>query len=111
MCHGRRSVTGAVRIPPIASACKMTMSDAPCAIVGFNAYFLLPMSLSTSAPSLCRLWPFVRPYRTQLALAILFLLMAAAATLVFPWSLRRVIDGGMAAGAKSEEHTSELQSH
>ena len=80
----------------------MTMSDAPCAIVGFNAYFLLPMSLSTSAPSLCRLWPFVRPYRTQLALAILFLLMAAAATLVFPWSLRRVIDGGMAAGAPDD---------
>jgi len=41
------------------------------------------------------LWPFVRPYRVQIALAGLFLVLAAAATLLFPVALRHLIDGGL----------------
>lgn len=47
--------------------------------------------------SLSGLLPFVRPYRVQVALAILFLTLAAAATLLFPVALRHLIDGGMQA--------------
>jgi ATP-binding cassette, subfamily B, bacterial len=36
--------------------------------------------------------PFVLPYKPQLALAALFLLMAALSTLVFPVALRYLID-------------------
>ena len=57
------------------------------------------MSSSPSATSLRGLWPFVRPYRWQVVLALVLLLMAAATTLAFPWALRRLIDEGMVAGA------------
>jgi ATP-binding cassette, subfamily B, bacterial len=45
--------------------------------------------------SLSGLWPFLAPYRLQLALAALFLVLAAAATLLFPVALRHLIDGGL----------------
>lgn len=47
--------------------------------------------------SLSGLWPFVRPYRWQVGLALLFLLLAATATLLFPVALRHLIDGGLQA--------------
>ncbi len=47
--------------------------------------------------SLSGLLPFLRPYRGQIALALLFLILAAAATLVFPLALRSLVDGGFAA--------------
>lgn len=47
--------------------------------------------------SLSGLLPFVRPYRLQVVLAILFLTLAAAATLLFPVALRHLIDGGLEA--------------
>ncbi len=54
-------------------------------------------SPSTGAPrSLSGLLPFLRPYRARLALAFLFLLLAAVATLAFPMALRTLIDGGLA---------------
>ncbi|MFZ5566272.1 MAG: ABC transporter transmembrane domain-containing protein [Pseudomonadota bacterium] len=46
--------------------------------------------------SLSGLRPFLRPYKLQIALALLFLFLAAAATLVFPLALRELIDGGLA---------------
>jgi len=46
------------------------------------------------------LLPFLRPYRAQLALAFVFLLLAAAATLAFPMALRALIDGGLAPGER-----------
>jgi ATP-binding cassette, subfamily B, bacterial len=56
-------------------------------------------ALPTRTPrSLSGLVPFVRPYRGQIALAVLFLLLAAAAMLFFPIALRTLIDRGMAAG-------------
>ena len=38
--------------------------------------------------------PFLRPYRGRIALAVLFLVLAAASTLVFPVALRGLIDEG-----------------
>ena len=56
-------------------------------------------ALPTRSPrSLSGLVPFVRPYRARIALAVVFLLLAAAAMLFFPIALRTLIDRGMAAG-------------
>ena len=41
------------------------------------------------------LLPFLRPYRVRVALALLFLVGAAAATLALPLALRSLIDGGL----------------
>ncbi|MBT9508402.1 ABC transporter transmembrane domain-containing protein [Rhodoferax sp.] len=57
--------------------------------------------MSTPAPSkasprsLSGLLPFLRPYRGRIGLAIVFLVMAAVATLAFPLALRSLIDGGL----------------
>jgi ATP-binding cassette, subfamily B, bacterial len=53
--------------------------------------------------ALSGLLPFIRPYRWQIALAVLFLVLAAAATLVFPVALRQLIDGGLVAGDRSAQ--------
>jgi ATP-binding cassette subfamily B protein len=54
---------------------------------------------AAAAPtSLSGLLPFMRPYRRQIALAVLFLVLAAAATLLFPVALRHLIDGGLVSG-------------
>ena len=45
--------------------------------------------------SLSGLLPFVQPYRLQVFLASVFLLLAAGATLLFPWALRELIDQGL----------------
>ncbi len=52
---------------------------------------------SASPRSLSGLLPFLRPYRGHIALAILFLVGAAASTLVFPLALRSLIDQGLVA--------------
>ena len=63
--------------------------------------FTTPVRLSSSTASrgsprsLSGLVPFLRPYRSRIALAIFFLVMAAIATLVFPLALRSLIDGGL----------------
>jgi ATP-binding cassette subfamily B protein len=44
--------------------------------------------------SLSGLLPFMRPYRGRIALAFVFLVLAAVATLLFPLALRSLIDGG-----------------
>ena len=51
--------------------------------------------------SLSGLGFFFRPYRLQIALAVVFLLLAAGATLAFPWAMRRLIDDGLMAQASS----------
>jgi len=48
-----------------------------------------------SPRSLSGLQPFLRPYRLQIALAGLFLVLAAVTTLLFPLALRSLIDGGL----------------
>jgi ATP-binding cassette subfamily B protein len=53
---------------------------------------------AASPRSLSGLLPFLRPYRWRIAAAILFLILAALTTLVFPMALRKLIDGGLGAG-------------
>ena len=47
--------------------------------------------------ALARVWPFMRPYRTTLMLALVVLLIAAAASLALPVGVRIVIDEGFGA--------------
>jgi ATP-binding cassette subfamily B protein len=63
-----------------------------------------PSDASKGAPrSLSGLLPFLRPYRGRIALAGVFLVMAAVATLVFPVALRGLIDGGLSAADKGAQ--------
>lgn len=50
---------------------------------------------TTRTQGLLSLSPFIKPYRWQVGFALLMLLAAAAATLVFPTALRKLIDGGL----------------
>jgi len=54
---------------------------------------------SQTPKSLSGLLPFLKPYRGRIALAGLFLVLAALATLAFPLALRSLIDGGLVSGA------------
>jgi len=54
-------------------------------------------------PSLSGLLPFLKPYRGGLAVAGVFLLLAAATTLAFPWVLRQLIDQGLSSSATSAQ--------
>jgi ATP-binding cassette subfamily B protein len=59
---------------------------------------------TTGTPrSLSGLVPFLKPYLGRIALAGLFLLLAAMATLVFPLALRSLIDGGVSAQSKGSQ--------
>lgn len=60
--------------------------------------------------ALSSLWPFLRPYRLALALAGLFLLLAAAATLAFPVALRHLVDQGLVPAGRGEQ-TLALRGH
>ena len=53
-----------------------------------------------SPRSLTGLLPFLRPYRGRILLALLMLLLAAGATLLFPVALRSLIDGGLQPGSE-----------
>ena len=53
-----------------------------------------PPAAARDVRSLSGLLPFLRPYRGRIALAVLFLVLAAASTLVFPVALRGLIDEG-----------------
>jgi len=70
------------------------------AMVEYTHAMAAPSLAKASPRSLSGLVPFLRPYRGRIAMAILFLVLAAAATLVFPVALRSLIDGGMAAADK-----------
>ena len=50
---------------------------------------------ATSPRSISGLVPFLRPYKLQIGLAGLFLVLAAVSTLAFPLALRSLIDGGL----------------
>ena len=53
--------------------------------------------------SLSGLLPFLKPYRWQIGLALVLLVLAAATTLLFPWAIRHLIDSGFAPGDRSEQ--------
>ena len=52
-------------------------------------------SAAKSPRSLTGLLPFIRPYRGRVALALLFLVLAAMSTLAFPLALKSLIDQGL----------------
>jgi ATP-binding cassette subfamily B protein len=60
------------------------------------------MNAAAGAPATARLrplralLPFVGRYRPQIALALLFLLLAAASTLALPYAVKLLVDGGLA---------------
>lgn len=58
---------------------------------------------SKSPKSLTGLLPFLRPYRARIGLALVFLVMAATATLAFPMALRMLIDGGLVRGDNGDQ--------
>ncbi|MCW5650223.1 MAG: ATP-binding cassette domain-containing protein [Ramlibacter sp.] len=62
-----------------------------------------PAAAKGSPRSLSGLVPFLRPYRRRIALAGVFLVLAAMATLVFPLALRGLIDGGLSAADKGTQ--------
>ncbi|WP_440108111.1 ABC transporter transmembrane domain-containing protein [Acidovorax sp. BL-A-41-H1] len=75
----------------------------------------MPTRPSTTAErgaprSLSGLLPFLRPYRGRIALAGVFLVLAALATLAFPMALRGLIDGGLLAGDRGAQ-TMALREH
>ena len=53
--------------------------------------------------SLSGLLPFLRPYRGRIALAVFFLVAAAASTLAFPIALKSLIDDGLVKAAPGEQ--------
>ncbi|HRH88934.1 MAG TPA: ABC transporter transmembrane domain-containing protein [Rubrivivax sp.] len=63
-----------------------------------------------SPRSLSGLLPFIRPYRGRVALALLFLVLAALSTLAFPLALRSLIDQGLV-GAEPGERLLALRGH
>jgi ATP-binding cassette, subfamily B, bacterial len=60
------------------------------------------------AQSLGGLIPFLQPYRSHIALAGLFLVLAAVATLAFPWALRELIDGGLQVSSSAADKGAQL---
>ncbi len=58
--------------------------------------------------SLSGLLPFLKPYRGRIAWALVFLALAAAATLAFPLALRLLIDGGLTAGGSAQDKATQL---
>ncbi|MBP6251257.1 MAG: ATP-binding cassette domain-containing protein, partial [Rubrivivax sp.] len=52
--------------------------------------------------SLSGLLPFLRPYRGRIALALLFLVMAALSTLAFPVALKSLVDEGLVSAGPGE---------
>ena len=56
-----------------------------------------------SPVALSGLIPFLKPYRWPLVWAGVFLLLAAAATLAFPWALRHLIDDGLSSAQAASD--------
>jgi len=57
---------------------------------------------AASPRSLSGLAPYLRPYRGRIALALVFLLLAALSTLMFPVALKLLIDRGLVAADPGE---------
>lgn len=70
-----------------------------CADAAYTASMAKPSSTraQSSPKSLSGLTPFLSPYLGRILLSLVFLLLAAAATLAFPLALRNLIDGGLLA--------------
>ena len=65
---------------------------------------------ATTPRSLSGLRPFLRPYRAGIALALMFLVLAAISTLAFPLALKSLIDQGIVA-ADPDQRLMALRGH
>jgi ATP-binding cassette subfamily B protein len=63
---------------------------------------LRAMPKGRDVKSLSGLLPFLRPYRARIGLGVVFLVMAAVATLVFPVALKQLIDQGLVSADPGE---------
>lgn len=61
--------------------------------------------------SLSGLWPFLQPYRLRIGAALLFLLLAALATLAFPLALRQLVDQGLGGASNHGERLMAMREH
>ncbi|WP_026436495.1 ABC transporter transmembrane domain-containing protein [Acidovorax sp. JHL-9] len=69
-----------------------------------------PLHARGTPRSLSGLLPFLRPYRARIGLSLVFLVLAAVATLAFPLALRNLIDGGLLASDHGNQ-TMALRGH
>jgi ATP-binding cassette subfamily B protein len=74
----------------------------PAPIAGSRAARAQAAPPARSVRPLSALLPFMRPYRGRIALAVLFLLLAAVSTLVLPLALKGLIDQGLVAADPGE---------
>src|SRR5437762_6267363 len=72
----------------------MSTSTSPAVVVAPAARDE-PKPPAKTVRSLGGLMPFLRPYRGRIALAVVFLVLAAVSTLVFPLALKSLIDQGL----------------
>ena len=61
-----------------------------------------------SPQSLSGLIPFLKPYLGRIGAALLFLVLAAVATLAFPIALKELIDGGLQTGGSAADKGAQL---
>jgi ATP-binding cassette subfamily B protein len=68
---------------------------------------------ATKLQPLRALLPFVVRYRKQIALALLFLVLAAASTLALPYAVKLLVDGGLAlpAGTQPGDRLAAIREH
>jgi ATP-binding cassette subfamily B protein len=69
-----------------------------------------PLRARGTPRSLSGLLPFLRPYRVRIGLSLVFLVLAACATLAFPLALRNLIDTGLLASDHASQ-TMALRGH
>ncbi len=74
-----------------------SISTAPATPAAAAPRIPTPPAPGKNVRSLSGLAPFLRPYRNRIALAIVFLVLAAVSTLVFPVALKSLIDQGIVA--------------
>jgi ATP-binding cassette subfamily B protein len=78
------------------------MSTPSTALPAPPASTAVPEAGNRRVRSLSGLMPFIRPYRAQVTLAALFLVLAAVSTLAFPLALKTLIDQGLVAADPGE---------
>jgi ATP-binding cassette subfamily B protein len=89
--------------PPDPKAIDSRMAVSDTSLRAASARAAVRNTQSTDAPpaknvrSLSGLLPFLRPYRGRIALAVVFLMLAAVSTLVLPVALKSLIDMGLVA--------------
>ena len=75
-----------------------------------EAATIAPPGPKANPKSLSGLWPFLRPYRRQIAWAGVFLVLAALSTLALPMALKTLIDQGLVA-AEPGDRVMALREH